>query len=677
MAVVILGILSHAAVAQDPPVMDGMNEIEDTPAEEPAQEPAQEPAPPPVVVPAPPPVEATAPPPVEESAPPESTKPTNAPNIDRQIDDEDTEKPSKEPTTSPPTDAPDDDEPTKSPTIEPDTDTTKSPTTEPDTTDAPTSPTVERVPTEAPTEEPDEDTTEAPTDEPDDGDTEPPTEAPTEATEEETDSPTTSPTLETDSPTEMETDSPTEMETDSPTEMKTDRPTEMETDSPTETISSAPSKMPVRAPPIDVADDVSVNVMPLSKPMSTSNAQHFENTAEIFLSDFLIQLEQPIYNVTVNVTGETLLRRRRVRRLQESSMQVDMIVSGSFEPVDGMAETADSIGQISEMLFDAQGDKFVKMLKETDNEDDAAYFASVSSVESVSETDGGVVPPANEQPADTGGGGGLSVGIIVGIALAGALVVSLVAIFVYKKMRVPNNDRRAESNRASRQSSQKQSRQNASSARQSEATSKRLLEASGASARPAKNSLVEQVSPPVKEIGGPSGVVLRRVDSDVQSDLQSGWGAEESMLGMESNMSYAYSLEDGINATMSADYSDINIPVPSVIARTSTFGSDRNDENDFLDPSDNNFEPNAQNILREITAPPGKLGLVLTTSDRGPVVQQVAAGSPLEGMVWPGDVIVSIDGIKTKKMSADQMTQYMTTNLFKKRTLTVLSDGQA
>jgi C-terminal processing protease CtpA/Prc len=116
--------------------------------------------------------------------------------------------------------------------------------------------------------------------------------------------------------------------------------------------------------------------------------------------------------------------------------------------------------------------------------------------------------------------------------------------------------------------------------------------------------------------------------------------------------------------------------VPSVIARTSTFESDRNDENDLFD-IDKPFEPNSQTILREITAPPGKLGLVLTTSERGPVVQQVTAGSPLEGMVWPGDVIVSIDGIKTKNMSADQMTQYMTTNLFKQRKLTVLSDGRA
>jgi hypothetical protein len=398
--------------------------------------------------------------------------------------------------------------------------------------------------------------------------------------------------------------------------------------------------------------------------MSTSNSQHFENTAETFLSTFLNNLEQPIYNVSVTITNETMLNRRLVRRLQESSIQVDMMVAGTYDPVDGVAQTAedDNIGQISEQLFNVKGDQFVEMLKDTGNADDQAFFAPVTSVSSAP-ADAPVAAPTDQQPADTGG---LSVGVIAAIAIVGALVASLVAVFVYKKSHAPNDNRRTESNSSGRQ--------NASSARQSEATAKKLREASGTSARPGKNSLLDPASPPVTTIGGPAAVGLKRVDSDVQSDLQSGWGAEESMLGMESNMSYAYSLEDGINATM--DDSEVNYPVPSVIARTSTFESDRNDENDLFD-MDKPFEPNSQTILREITAPSGKLGLVLTTSERGPVVQQVTAGSPLEGMVWPGDVIVSIDGIKTKNMSADQMTQYMTTNLFKQRKLTVLSDGRA
>jgi len=59
------------------------------------------------------------------------------------------------------------------------------------------------------------------------------------------------------------------------------------------------------------------------------------------------------------------------------------------------------------------------------------------------------------------------------------------------------------------------------------------------------------------------------------------------------------------------------------------------------------------------------------------VVQSVAAGSPLEGMVWPGDVIISIDGKKTRKMSAASVTEYMSNNLFKKRTLMMMSDPDA
>jgi C-terminal processing protease CtpA/Prc len=158
--------------------------------------------------------------------------------------------------------------------------------------------------------------------------------------------------------------------------------------------------------------------------------------------------------------------------------------------------------------------------------------------------------------------------------------------------------------------------------------------------------------------------------------FKTGWGAE-SMLGMESIMSNC--MEDGISETMSADLSDTHTAVvPSVIAtRMSSMGSESNDDNDDLD-IDNSFPPTAaSSVLREIMAPPGKLGLVLDTSDEQPIVHLVTAGSPLEGMIRPGDVIVSIDGIKTIQMSSDDMTQHLTENQFRERKLTVLSGSRA
>ena len=288
--------------------------------------------------------------------------------------------------------------------------------------------------------------------------------------------------------------------------------------------------------------------------------------------------------------------------------------------------------------------------------------------------------------------GGLTHGGIVAVALVAALVMSLVVVFVYKKIpRRVANDMNAEhrSNRASQQNcvsqqnSAKASLQNESSTRQSEAA-KRTSQANGT---------LEGPNPWGFDIN------LRRADSDIRSDLdadsvlgnssnmssyaqtledgtiKTGWGAE-SVLGMESNMSDAYSLEDGISDARSGDISDTHTAVPSIVARLSSMGSESNDDNDSLD-IDDSFPHTSSSILREIMAPPGKLGIVLDTADTRPVVHQVIAGSPLEGIVWPGDIIISIDGIKTKQMSSDDMTKHLSENQFKERKLTVLSDGNA
>jgi hypothetical protein len=201
---------------------------------------------------------------------------------------------------------------------------------------------------------------------------------------------------------------------------------------------------------------------------------------------------------------------------------------------------------------------------------------------------------------------------------------------------------------------------------------------------------VEEQPPPVRSIGGPPSDrgSIKRVDSDLNSDLQ--WGAE-SLIGVESNMSYAYSLEDGINQSPSAEQSlssdvlrnsendvEAPAPVPTEIPNVSSNPSEdeANDDDDDLD-IDKSWTPNSSSIIREITAPAGKLGVVLNTSEKGPVVQSVAAGSPLEGMVWPGDVVISIDGHKARKMSAAAVNEYMSKNLFKQRKLTMMSDPDA
>jgi hypothetical protein len=79
---------------------------------------------------------------------------------------------------------------------------------------------------------------------------------------------------------------------------------------------------------------------------------------------------------------------------------------------------------------------------------------------------------------------------------------------------------------------------------------------------------------------------------------------------------------------------------------------------------------------RHVYAPPGKLGIVIDTTVEGPVVHKVNSGSALEEQIWPGDIIVAIDDVDTRAMSASAITELMVQTAHQRRKLTVVS-GEA
>lgn len=76
---------------------------------------------------------------------------------------------------------------------------------------------------------------------------------------------------------------------------------------------------------------------------------------------------------------------------------------------------------------------------------------------------------------------------------------------------------------------------------------------------------------------------------------------------------------------------------------------------------------------RVCIAPPGKLGVVIDTTKMGPVVYQVKDGSPLEGVVFPGDRIMAVDDIDTRGMTASNITKIMARKADSERRITVAS----
>ena len=79
-------------------------------------------------------------------------------------------------------------------------------------------------------------------------------------------------------------------------------------------------------------------------------------------------------------------------------------------------------------------------------------------------------------------------------------------------------------------------------------------------------------------------------------------------------------------------------------------------------------------VSRTVIAPPGRLGIVIDTTLEGPVVHKVNSQSPLEGVLFPGDIIVAIDDVDTRAMSASAITALMVRTANLRRRLTVLSE---
>ena len=82
-------------------------------------------------------------------------------------------------------------------------------------------------------------------------------------------------------------------------------------------------------------------------------------------------------------------------------------------------------------------------------------------------------------------------------------------------------------------------------------------------------------------------------------------------------------------------------------------------------------ESEFKTVTREVTVPPGKLGIVIDTSIEGPVIHSVKKDSYLYGKIFSGDVIVAVDNVDTRAMTAAAITTMMAKNARKHRNLTV------
>jgi len=61
----------------------------------------------------------------------------------------------------------------------------------------------------------------------------------------------------------------------------------------------------------------------------------------------------------------------------------------------------------------------------------------------------------------------------------------------------------------------------------------------------------------------------------------------------------------------------------------------------------------------ECFAPPGPLGIIIDTTINGPKIHTVKSGSPLLGLITPGDLVVGLDDVDTSQLEAQELTRLM------------------
>ncbi len=448
------------------------------------------------------------------------------------------------------------------------------------------------------------------------------------------------------------------------------------------------------------------------------------------------------------------------RNLQNATvpLYVELRIVGLLESSDGDISLF-NFNTFLKTLFEAKEQRFITLLQSNSKE---PFFDEVISVKVVTANAASTNYPTESPVAPSGvdnidgadqssreaKASPWSIGVIVGIAAAGAVVLILLLAVVCRlasnktlahealpDARVAHSessgtydDSKNKQRNTSDKVTEKRKRWSAKSKDDKSNVSSDLNTKQEEEA-PKNSALEEQTS-----LGTVSDLESQGLYSYAKNDSDSVMGASimynNSVMGMD-NMSYAYSLEPGIEASVVAGYSGdqstiihdesrlpMEIPQITVIknkkssakrgsnkAKPSPKSSLEASLNKNIEDTAREFQLSASDLklteselamlpsnlrdsnddedasedapappTRVVVAPPGKLGIVIDTTVDGPVVHHVNDVSALKGKIFPGDIIVGIDNVDTKAMSASAITALMVKTANQKRRLTVLEN---
>ena len=392
----------------------------------------------------------------------------------------------------------------------------------------------------------------------------------------------------------------------------------------------APSPGPTAAR-FPVSGSVFVVLNSVAGSMDAEQTQWFQSQTSVFLVGALggtTNVGTSLKNQTLGVAGSNGLSpltanldvtaiqfnlTRRLRRLEDFSTEVAAAING-----------------------DPQG--YIEILKQGNTKPVRDYFANLTTVASSTEP---IAPTPAPAPAPAGLSAGAKAGISVAvIVFAAVLGGAIYYAECYKK---------SAQERARGPTSPVRTSSSASSQRLSGTASPTTVVATTTAAAIPKSSY--------KREDDESDFPLA---SDVESTPSLAITGGDSAVGTEDEAgSYAYSLDAGnvTTATGTGGGGDAasTLTGAASVASTGTFSATRK-------------------FKRTVEAPAGRLGIVIDTTLEGPVVHTIKPDSPLRNILHVGDIIVMINDVDTKAMSATSITSLMVRTADQERTLTVLSN---
>jgi hypothetical protein len=450
-------------------------------------------------------------------------------------------------------------------------------------------------------------------------------------------------------PTQVKSESPTVLASSVPSAV----PTGVPSSTPTMTPSMAPSLAPTTAAPTDMlVADVFMVLRFVAFTMEPDIVDFFNKQCTTFFRENIEQVEPGVSITESRLEVQRLLPQEDARRglqgtasaLRSLPLEIQVVVAGQFA-----GESVVDFGELLQSVVDTNSTGLIDLLMESP----VVYFLQVTSIA----TAGGLSPTGapSSAPSSASGGdddGGLEAGAIAGIVIGssfGLAAILMLGAFLFLK-------------RGSEGGAMPVGSMDSMGPPDSQMGNLAIV----------PSSSIVSATPSWK--GPDSDVEIFAAASDNQSQSQmSHLGAQSYMgsmadtdMGGADTMSYAYSLDAG----------NFDPSLPSGPGLLSSGAPDTMLGTTISSPSGETQETGQQpnQIKREVIAPPGKLGIVIDTTIQGPVVHKVNKNSPLQGILFPGDIITAIDSTDTRSMTASAITALMVQTANQQRRLTVVTD---